>query len=413
MPWSGSAGSQIFSRTDGTRTGATTWTQAAAAPVNILATDHDTHDQDVADGINACFKKDGGNTATADLPMGGFKLSNVGVAAARTQYARFSQVQDNTAQYIATVGGTADVITLTPAIAITAYAAGQRFTFIAGGTNTGATTVNVSAVGAKDIKRPDGASTALSAGDIVSGTIIDIEYDGTRFLLLNWQSGGALSALQINGGTEETTPAVGDFAPIYDLSATANRKFSLANLMKILGLMTAETTPAADDLVGIYDTNATAARSMTLANTLKVITALTAETTPAVDDELALYDLSATTTDKITLANLFKVINGLTEDTSPALADDFVPSYDTSATAAKKIKLANLPFVQGVRLGTVGATALGANGSTTDLAAGLVVIGLTTEADDPKLPGSGGGVTEMRYKPVQQNIAGAWATVSG
>lgn len=201
MPWSGSAGSQTFSRTDGTRTGATTWTQAAAAPVNILATDHDTHDQDVADGVNACFKKDGGNTATADLPMGGFKLTNVGVAAARTQYARFSQVQDNAAQYIATVGGTADVITLTPAIAITAYAAGQRFTFIAGGTNTGTTTINVSTVGAKDIKRPDASLSALSAGDMVSGTIVDIEYDGTRFLLMSWKSGADISL--------DTTPQLG------------------------------------------------------------------------------------------------------------------------------------------------------------------------------------------------------------
>lgn len=187
MPWAGSAGSQTFSRTDGTRTGATTWTQAAAAPVNILATDHDTHDQDVADGVNACFKKDGGNTATADLPMGGFKLSNVGVAAARTQYARFSQVQDNAAQYIATVGGTADVITLTPAIAITAYAAGQRFTFIASGNNTTAVTVNVSAVGAKAVVLPDGVNTALSGAEILGGSLVDIEYDGTQFQLLTWR----------------------------------------------------------------------------------------------------------------------------------------------------------------------------------------------------------------------------------
>jgi hypothetical protein len=301
MPWNGSAPNQTFGRTDGISTGDNTWQQAAAAPRNIEADDHDTHDTDIKDGINACVKKDGGNTATAALPMGGFNHTNVGVATARTHYARFSQVQDNAGQYVATVGGTADVITLTPSPAITAYAAGQRFSFIAGGTNTGATTVNVSGVGAKDIKRPDGSATALSAGDIISGTIVDIEYDGTQFLLLN-AGLTALTTLDINGGTAETAPAVADLVPIYDASVGANRKMTLANLLKVINLLTAETAPA-------------------------------------VDDELALYDADGAATDKITLANLLKVVNALTEDTSPNFANDFILTYDASASAAKKVKL--------------------------------------------------------------------------
>lgn len=196
MPWSGSAPSQSFTRTDGTSTGDDTWQQAAAAPRPIEADDHDVHDTDLKDGINACLKKDGGNTASADLPMGGFKHTNVGEAAARTQYSRFSQIQDNKGEYVATVGGTADVITLTPSPAITAYVAGQRFTFIAGGDNTGAVTVNVSGVGAKDVKLNDGSATALAAGAIQGGSIVDIEYDGTNFLLLNVELGADLRALE-------------------------------------------------------------------------------------------------------------------------------------------------------------------------------------------------------------------------
>ena len=185
MPWSGSPPSQQFSRTDGISTGDDTWQQAAAAPRNIEADDHDTHDQDIADGLNACLKKDGGNTATANIPMGGFTHTNIAAATARTMPARFSQVQDNAGQYVATVGGTGDAITLTPSPSITAYAAGQRFSFIAGDDNTGPATVNDAAVGAKSIKRNDGSATALSASDIVSGSIVDIEYDGTNFLLLS------------------------------------------------------------------------------------------------------------------------------------------------------------------------------------------------------------------------------------
>ena len=168
MSWGGSSPNQSFSRTDGTRNGTTTWQQADAAGVDIISPDHDTHDQDLADGINACLKKDGGNTATADIPMGGFTHTNIAAAGALTEPARFSDVKNGTATYYPTVGGTADAITLSgTSAAITAYAAGQRCSFLnTGGPNTGAATASVDDVGAKDIKRNDGSATALSSGDM-------------------------------------------------------------------------------------------------------------------------------------------------------------------------------------------------------------------------------------------------------
>jgi hypothetical protein len=66
---------------------------------------------------------------------------------------------------------------------LTAYAAGQLFYFVAGGANTGAVTLNVDGLGAKAITR-DG-STALAAGDINSGEIVVVIYDGTRFQMIN------------------------------------------------------------------------------------------------------------------------------------------------------------------------------------------------------------------------------------
>jgi microcystin-dependent protein len=180
MPWNGAAGSKTFGRTDGTRTGSSTWQQADAASVDIISTDHDTHDQDVADGINTALCKDGGNTATADIPMGAFKFTNLGAGSARTNSIRLGQVQDSSATYYPTVAGTADAITITgAAAAITAYAAGQTFVFLAGATNTGAATVNVDSVGIKSITGPAGA--ALTAGQIVSGTPVHMTYDGTQF----------------------------------------------------------------------------------------------------------------------------------------------------------------------------------------------------------------------------------------
>lgn len=78
--------------------------------------------------------------------------------------------------------GAANAYVLTPAPAISAYAAGQLFLFKTANANTGASTVNVSAKGAKAIVRRDGS--ALQAGDIPAGSVNAVLYDGTAFQLL-------------------------------------------------------------------------------------------------------------------------------------------------------------------------------------------------------------------------------------
>ena len=178
MPWSGSAGSKTFSRTDGTRTGTTTWTQADAAGVDIISSAHDTHDQDLATGINSCLMKDGGNTATSNIPMGGFKFTNLGDAAALTQALTVKQALNQSANYVATVGGTANVITLTTAWTATAYTAGMKVSFIPTATNSGSVTVNVDGLGAKNVYI---GGNALTGGELVQSRIVEMTYDGTQF----------------------------------------------------------------------------------------------------------------------------------------------------------------------------------------------------------------------------------------
>ncbi|HVI10242.1 MAG TPA: hypothetical protein VND65_18270 [Candidatus Binatia bacterium] len=87
-------------------------------------------------------------------------------------------------EYGGTSGGSANVQTLTPAVAPTAYQAGQHFRFIAGFTNTGPATLNVSTLGAVAIDKitPSGPA-ALVGGEIVTGNEVEVMYDGTRFLL--------------------------------------------------------------------------------------------------------------------------------------------------------------------------------------------------------------------------------------
>lgn len=81
-----------------------------------------------------------------------------------------------------TVGGTANAITLTLAVAPAAYVQGEKYAFVSTAANTGATTINVSSLGAKSIFAKTAAGVAACAGgEIQSGDIVEIEYDGTQF----------------------------------------------------------------------------------------------------------------------------------------------------------------------------------------------------------------------------------------
>lgn len=111
-----------------------------------------------------------------------------------------------------TSGGTADALTITTNRVISSghQAAGFSQRFKAGNTNTGAATVNVDSLGAVAIKRLNG--DALSAGDIVSGGIYDIAFDGTNYKLLGAGTGsgtyGTLSGDNTWSGANTFTGSV-------------------------------------------------------------------------------------------------------------------------------------------------------------------------------------------------------------
>lgn len=184
MPDIGSAPNKVFQRTDGTRTGPEAWQEADAIDVGILSVDHDIHDQDMANAISNRLMLDGGNQPSAAIPWNSQRITGYGVPTARTDAQRVDKVQDSAHTYAGASSGT-DTITATLTPAITAYAAGQRFTFLAGGTNTGAATINFNSVGAKDLKKGPAGSTALAAGDITAGGLYTVEYDGTNFQLVD------------------------------------------------------------------------------------------------------------------------------------------------------------------------------------------------------------------------------------
>ena len=132
---------------------------------------------DLATGLSTALTKDGQTTPTANLPMGTFKFTGMGAGSAATDSANIAQVQNSFGSFL-TVSGT-DTITATVSPALTAYATGQMFAFLASNTNTGAVTINISSLGAKAITK--NGNTALVASDLTANYLYVIVYDGTQF----------------------------------------------------------------------------------------------------------------------------------------------------------------------------------------------------------------------------------------
>jgi hypothetical protein len=155
--------------------------QPVVANTVISATVFNALTADLASGLTNCITKDGQSTPTANIPMGSNKITGLANGTLIGDAANLGQVQSTVAKLISITGTDTVLGTMSPTL--TAYAAGQLFYFIASGANTGAVTLNIDGLGAKAITR-DG-STALAAGDINSGEIVVVIYDGTRFQMIN------------------------------------------------------------------------------------------------------------------------------------------------------------------------------------------------------------------------------------
>lgn len=169
------------------RNGTGTYNLPAGQPVTsgtvISSATHNTLTADLASALTGSIAADGQTPATANLPMGGYKHTNVAAATTRTEYPTSGQVQDGALLSLTSVAGTANAITATAAVSMSAYATGQRFAFPVGTTNTAAATININSIGAKTIKK--NSVQDLGAGDLLANTVADIWYDGTSFRLVS------------------------------------------------------------------------------------------------------------------------------------------------------------------------------------------------------------------------------------
>lgn len=154
----------------------------------IESTKRNNIDSDFSTGLSTAITKDGQTTPTANIPLGGFKITGLGAGTAATDAARLGQVQGAAVAQLGTIAGT-NTITAVATPVITAYAAGQTFRFIPANTTTGATTINIDGVGAKNIYF---GNRALVSGEIRQNVPCQIFYDGTQFQLQGPFVGGSI-----------------------------------------------------------------------------------------------------------------------------------------------------------------------------------------------------------------------------
>jgi len=171
--------------------------------------------------------------------------------------------------YGGTTGGTSTAFTLTTGstFASASDMSGVIFTIIPNATSGATPTLAVDGLTARAINISTGV--AIPTGALVSGTPYLVKYvhASTEFILLGSLGATLLTALDIINGTSLTAIATDDTLPLYDLSATANRRMLVSDFLKVVNVLTADASPdTAADYVMTYDASASAAKKVLLSN---------------------------------------------------------------------------------------------------------------------------------------------------
>jgi hypothetical protein len=114
-----------------------------------------------------------------------------------------------------TTTGAAPAFSVAAAPGIAAYVAGLRLRLKFNAAGNGADTINVNALGAKSLKQYD-ATGAKVAAVIAANQLVDVEYDGVDFVLLNQlPAGGTDTELLLPGADAGVGPLpVGAVMPV-------------------------------------------------------------------------------------------------------------------------------------------------------------------------------------------------------
>jgi len=213
------------------RNGSGTYTLPAGNPVIsatvIRSTWANPTMSDIATALTQSLSKDGQTAPTANLPMAGFKHTNVAVATGLSEYARTSQVQDGSLLFVTISGSTDDAYEGTLPFGATSFVTGQLITLIFGISNVTATpTLNVNGSADWPILREDGS--ALEIGDLRETVPSILLWNDTAWLLQGTSSaaGSGVSSFNSRSGAVSLVSADVTTALGYSPASLAGAAFS-------------------------------------------------------------------------------------------------------------------------------------------------------------------------------------------
>lgn len=177
--------------------------------------------QDVANALSTSIAYDGQTVPVNNLPMGGYRHTNVSDPSQRSQYVTLGMSQDGRDTRVVLTSGTNDLVG-TLVGQMSAYYPGQILTFQALATNTGAMTLNVNGIGVRAMQGITGSD--IAAGQIVAGKVYQVLFNGTAFQVLNASAVASLSSqIEQNSISGWTRPADGAYPPITLVNPTTIR----------------------------------------------------------------------------------------------------------------------------------------------------------------------------------------------
>ena len=142
----------------------------ASANIKILASAMDQELDDFASAMQLCLARDGQNTPTGDIPMGGNRVINVGAAQSATDYIRAKEVIENVPVYMVDENASSDRVSV------------SSLYF------TGVSAAQAPADGVRILVKAN--SDKSSAALYLDGYSANIEYQG----------GGVIGAAMVSGG---------------------------------------------------------------------------------------------------------------------------------------------------------------------------------------------------------------------
>lgn len=179
MGWSGGT----YTRQGAVHSGSELWQDSAGdGDATISSSEHDTHDEDLASGINACLNKDGSNAMTGDMNAGSNVITLLAAGAATGNSGRWDEdvsgvSLDGTTLHIEYNGAKADVT-----VDLASVGSSGEVTISGDQTITGKKTFTTNTTPITDLRILDTSYRKVNVLTAAANVAVDVTANSTFFL---------------------------------------------------------------------------------------------------------------------------------------------------------------------------------------------------------------------------------------